>query len=313
MRLFLQFGKVNYMKNLLVSFSGGETSAFMAQWLKRHYKSFGYENILFIFANTGFENEETLLFADQCDRHFDLNLVWVEAKIIKGYRKGTRHNVTSFANAKRDAEPFEAFIAKYGIPNHANPQCTSELKERPITSYAREFFKGEKWHTAIGIRLDEADRINTNYKKNGYIYPLIDRKMIPATKPMVNLYWKNMDFRLNLKGYQGNCITCYKKSDAKLYQIAREQPKAFEFFERMEQKYGNFFPPQRAEKWQKEGKTLPKNIKFFRNHRSAKQIISESKSYQKIVRDDSKNYSIQLDLFDNNDESCEVFSNCSLS
>jgi 3'-phosphoadenosine 5'-phosphosulfate sulfotransferase (PAPS reductase)/FAD synthetase len=45
------------MKNLLVSFSGGETSAFMAQWLNNHYEGLGYENIVFVFANTGLENE----------------------------------------------------------------------------------------------------------------------------------------------------------------------------------------------------------------------------------------------------------------
>ena len=38
-------------KKLLVSFSGGETSAYMAQWLKAN-KSNEFE-MIFVFANTG--------------------------------------------------------------------------------------------------------------------------------------------------------------------------------------------------------------------------------------------------------------------
>ena len=51
------------MKRLLVSFSGGETSAFMAQWLWRHKRD--QYDMVFVFANTGQENEETLDFVQQ--------------------------------------------------------------------------------------------------------------------------------------------------------------------------------------------------------------------------------------------------------
>jgi len=101
------------MKNLLVSFSGGETSAFMAQWLNNHYKEFGYENIVFVFANTGLENEQTLEFVEKCDKHFNLKIQWIEADIIHKYRKGTNFYKTDFINASRNGEPFEEFIKKY--------------------------------------------------------------------------------------------------------------------------------------------------------------------------------------------------------
>jgi len=84
------------MKNLLVSFSGGETSAFMAQWLKNYYREFGYENIVFVFANTGLENEQTLEFVERCDTHFGLKLNWVEALVWQGERKGTGYTITDF-------------------------------------------------------------------------------------------------------------------------------------------------------------------------------------------------------------------------
>lgn len=87
--------------------------------------------------------------------------------------------------------------------------------------------------------------------------------MIPTNKPMINFYWKNMPFRLELKGYQGNCKTCWKKSDKKLYQIAKENPNAFDFMKRMEDKYGNFFPKHRLQKWLSEGKKILKKHNIF--------------------------------------------------
>lgn len=296
------------MKNLLVSFSGGETSAFMAQWLYKHYEEHGYENIVFVYANTGLENEQTLEFIERCNKHFSLNIQWIEAEVIHEYKKGTRYYTTDFDNASRNGEPFEQMIKKYGIPNQANPQCTRELKGAPILAFGKQWFNGEKYHTAIGIRRDEADRINDKASQMGFIYPLISDKMIPTIKEMINFYWRSMPFRLELKGYQGNCSTCWKKADKKLYQIAKENPIAFEFMDRMEQKYGNFFPPQRIEKWKQEGKEVPTNITFFRNNRSAKQILEEAKSWNGIIKNDADKYTYQLDLLGG--DSCEVWSEC---
>jgi hypothetical protein len=296
------------MKNLLVSFSGGETSAFMAQWLNKHYEEYGYENIVFVFANTGLENEQTLEFVERCDKHFKLNIQWIEADVIHEYKKGTKYTRTDFDNASRSGEPFEQMISKYGIPNQANPQCTRELKGAPIMAFGKVWFNGEKYHTAIGIRKDEMDRMNADAKKLGFVYPLIQSDMIPASKPMINFYWRSMPFRLELKGYQGNCKTCWKKSDKKLYQIAKENPQAFDFMSKMELKYGNFFPPQRIEKWIKEGKVVPKDITFFRNNRSATQMLEESKTWNGKIKNDADQYTYQLDLLGG--ESCEVFSEC---
>lgn len=296
------------MKHLLVSFSGGETSAFMAQWLNRNYEKYGYENIVFVFANTGLESEKTLEFVERCDKHFQLNVQWIEADVIHEYRKGTRYQRTNFDEASRNGEPFEQMIKKYGIPNQANPQCTRELKAAPISAFGKDWFNGEKYHTAIGIRQDEADRINPKFKEMGFIYPLINSKMMPATKPMVNFYWRNMPFRLELKGYQGNCTTCWKKSDKKLYQIAQENPMAFNFMRRMEEKYGNFSPPQRLGKWSAEGKQIPKNITFFRNKRSAVQILNEAKNWNGVIKNDADEYTYQLDLLGG--ESCEIWAEC---
>jgi len=128
----------------------------------------------------------------------------------------------------------------------------------------------------------------------GFIYPLINSKMIPSNKPMVNIFWRSMPFRLELKGYQGNCKTCWKKADRKLYQIAKENPSAFDFMNKMEQKYP--IDP------------MGHNKVFFRNNRSAKQILEEAKKWNGKIKNDADEYTYQLDLLGG--ESCEVFSEC---
>ena len=296
------------VKNLLVSFSGGETSAFMAQWLNNHYEDFGYENIVFVFANTGLENEETLEFVERCDKHFQLGVQWIEAEPIMEANVGTSFYRTDFDYASRDAKPFEKVIGKYGIPNKATPHCSRELKSVPIRKFGKEWFNGEKYHTAIGIRKDEWDRMNDKAEQLGIIYPLIFKGMIPTNKAMVNLFWKSMPFRLELKGYQGNCTTCWKKSDNKLYQIAKENPKAFEFMARMEKKYGSYIPEARLEKLQKEGKEIPKTITFFRANKSAIDIIENSKNWNGNIKNDADVYDYQLDMFES--ESCEILTEC---
>jgi 3'-phosphoadenosine 5'-phosphosulfate sulfotransferase (PAPS reductase)/FAD synthetase len=212
-------------ENLLVSFSGGETSAFMAKWIKKHLTT-NYDKVVYVFANTGLENEQTLKFIQQCDDYWNFNIQWVEAKVNHHERKSTGYSLTNFKEAKRKGEPFEEIIKKYGIPNPAFPHCTRELKQAPIKAFAKDWFHGEKYDTAIGIRNDEIDRINDKAKEKRFIYPLID--MISVNKPMINTFWDRMPFRLELKGYQSNCITCWKKADKKLFQIYKENPNAFD-------------------------------------------------------------------------------------
>jgi 3'-phosphoadenosine 5'-phosphosulfate sulfotransferase (PAPS reductase)/FAD synthetase len=65
------------MNKILISFSGGRTSAFMCKLILEHPTYNDYEK-LFVFANTGKEREETLCFVDQVDKEFNLNLVWLK-------------------------------------------------------------------------------------------------------------------------------------------------------------------------------------------------------------------------------------------
>jgi len=69
-------------KLLVCTFSGGRTSAFMGLLLKDLPKYKDFQKV-YIFANTGKEKEETLDFIDKCDKEWGLNIVWIEARLIK--------------------------------------------------------------------------------------------------------------------------------------------------------------------------------------------------------------------------------------
>lgn len=228
------------MKRLFISFSGGETSGFMAYLILTLWRD-RWDEIVILFANTGEENEETLLFVKMCaewlSRLFGVEVVWVEAVVQHGRRAMTTHRVVSFDTASRKGEPYEDHIKKFGIPNTNMPHCTRELKQRPLQSYLASIgWERGSYDTAIGIRADEVGRRSPNQSANRMVYPLLDLQ--PTTKPMVNLFWSKQSFRLDLLGYQGNCKWCWKKSLPKLLAVMDDNPSTFDFPERMEAMYG---------------------------------------------------------------------------
>lgn len=292
-------------EKLLISFSGGETSAYMLYWILNNWKNKYYIKI--VFANTGYENEETLIFVQKCAEYFNCEVIWVEALVNRENKKGTRHKIVTFETASRNGEPFEDVIKKYGIPNASTPHCNRELKLAPIKSYLRSI-GWKKYYSAIGIRIDEIDRMNKDRVKKMILYPLISEQ--PMSKPKINFWWTQQPFRLNLKGYQGNCKACWKKSDAKLYAILKENPEHFEFIERMEEKYSKFIPPTRIAKMKKEGKEIPKSTQFFRKNRDSNILKLESENFHKQIKDDASILEYQNEL--NFEESCDINAECGI-
>lgn len=218
---------------LLVSFSGGRSSAFMMKRLI----SMGSPLVTmhFVFANTGKEAEETLEFVDRCSKEWGVEIVWVEAVVHPGKKKACTHRIVTFETASRNAEPFEEVIKKYGIPNKKYLHCTRELKLNPIRSYMKSI--GVPFYfTAVGIREDEPDRIQLTAPKKGIVYPMV--KLFPTRKPEIVDWWEEQPFELDLLEHLGNCTTCHKKSLNKLVMVAKERPEEFEFNARMESEYG---------------------------------------------------------------------------
>ena len=72
-------------QNILVSFSGGETSAFMINWLLINKSD---HNFRYVYANTGEENEETLEFVRDIAKAFNINIEWVEYDLTEEGKAG---------------------------------------------------------------------------------------------------------------------------------------------------------------------------------------------------------------------------------
>lgn len=273
----MSFGKYkNKQVPLVVSFSGGRTSAFMARALQLRYENKERE-LIFIFANTGKERVETLDFVNECDKRWNLGVTWVEYDLIKD--KST-FKIVSYEMASRNGEPFEKMIAKYGIPSKAFPSCTRELKVQTITRYLRTIgLKNGCYETAIGIRIDEAHRINwESAKRDRFIYPLATD--FKATNEFIRTWWDMQEFDLQLKDYEGNCDMCWKKSERKLLTMILEKPELIEWWNEMEIKYGK-------------GKFV-----FFRNNKSAIDLIEMSKMNFAKATDKHEIEKRQTRLFD---------------
>lgn len=213
-------------KRLLISFSGGETSAYML-WCVLSDPAFIrlWDEIVIVFANTGEEHPLTLKFVDYVDRTIAGGcIVWVESVVRHNQRRACGHRVVSYATATQGPDLFIDMARKYGIPNKSYPHCTRSLKLDPITSYVRDELRWEtgSYVTAIGIRKDEMDRVSSKAAENRIIYPLVS--MFPATKKDVNAFWKAQPYRLEITGYQGNCVWCWKKTLRKHYTLLTEDP-----------------------------------------------------------------------------------------
>lgn len=275
---------VGLKDKLLVSFSGGETSAYMLWWILKNWSN-KYE-IKVVFANTGDEEEETLFFVNQCSKKWNIDIVWIESVVHFDKRIGSTHKIVNYETASRNREPFIEIIKKYGIPNQNFLHCNREMKLNPIKSYLKSL-GWEKYKTALGIRVDEFDRMNVNSKKLGLLYPFITDR--PTTKQEISYWWSLQDFRLKIKSFNTNCRTCWKKSDKVLAEIYRNNPEYFDFNMEMEKQYGN-------------GKYT-----FFRNGRSTLELIEDLKKINSIPKDKHKDINFQIDLFN---ESCDIYSEC---
>jgi len=258
-------------------------------------------NVVNVFLNTSKEDERSLIFMDECDKYYGLNLVYLEAVINKNKNKGTDYKVTSFENLKRNGEIFEDGIKKYGIPSVANKWCNRELKIVPLKKFADNLFGSENWSLAIGIRIDEIDRVSEGYKENNIFYPPFDHNI---SKKERNKFWLNEPIKLNLKGYEGNCDFCFEKSKRKRMTIANENPDKLIWWNEMENKY-SLIPIDGKDQYNT--MALNGGAFFGRMNESIQQIIEDAKKPFSKATDE---YIYESDLFD---FESDCGKNCSLT
>lgn len=197
-------------------------------------------DVLFVFENTGKEDEFSLKFADDCDKRFGLNLILLEYTDGGGYRRVT------YETASRNGEPFEAVIKQRGgvLPNPRSRYCSSEMKTRTLHRFLRQEVGWTEWDTFLGIRADEPSRL-AKFRQNPHpetkaetiVLPLAEAKV---TAKDVGEFWRNQPFDLALpnnggKTMHGNCDLCFLKPARQVASLIQEKPERAIWWAKQEQ------------------------------------------------------------------------------
>ena len=218
-----------------VSFSGGESSAFMLSKIHEAYEGQLPSESQIVFANTGLEHEETLKFVKRVSEDLNIQVQWVEY-----VEKGVFEKV-NFETASRNGEPFNRLIAiKEYLPTPVARVCTTNLKIRTINSYLKGL-GWDDWEAAVGLRADEpkrANRIKGDIKAENVVCPMYEAG---HTLQDVEEYWANQPYRLGIPRWMGNCVGCFLKSRGRLEMIAEHDPNSLEWWANAEEKIAKPF------------------------------------------------------------------------
>lgn len=211
----------------IINFSGGRTSAYMTKRLIDE----GLTDYIVTFQNTGKEMPATLDFINECDKRWNLNIVWLE------YRFGNQFEVVSYETASRDGRPFEELIQhkKHFLPNTMTRYCTDQLKIQTLRRYLQSIGIKE-WTNYNGIRFDEPRRWSK--MRNLPSYQEVEMPLVKwmVVKQNVLEWWKHQDFDLQVNEPYGNCDCCFLKGKGKLAIIAKEKPELLDWWIKQENK-----------------------------------------------------------------------------
>jgi len=290
--------KLKNNKNIFCSVSAGYSSVMMAIKIKEWFPN---HNIIYAMANTSKEHEESLIFMNQCNKHYNINMKWIEAGFNeKGV--GVDFNIVKYENLKTKGEIFEQGIKKLGIPSNINKWCNRDMKLRPLKKYADSVFGLNNYSIAVGLRIDEMDRVRKDYKENNVFYPLMDKKIDKRER---NRFWKDQPIKINIPAYKGNCDMCFEKSNRKLMTIIKQEPHKAEWWDNMIQKYGNVLIQDKPSY----NDLLKQNngMSFYRKYKTIEDLVKMAEQPFNIYNDE---YIYENDLFDLEGEcgsGCKVF------
>jgi len=227
-------------ENVLISFSGGRTSAYMLHQILEANGSLP-DNAKVIFANTGREMPETLDFVHECSQRWNVPITWLEYTRKNG---NVSFETVSHNSASRNGEPFDCLIdARQTLPNVTWRYCTVEMKVKTIKRYLVHC-GWENWINTVGIRADERHRVKLSQDKRWVNwYPLNDAKI---SKHNIAEFWSNNNFDLQVIKGGGNCDGCFLKSEATLAAMWKNYPDRMKWWSDAEKRIGANFNKTRS-------------------------------------------------------------------
>jgi len=170
----------------VISFSGGQSSALMT------ILNYAHGDIV-LFQDTGREHQKTYKFINDFEAHEKIPITRIKFS--------------------QTADPFRSLLEKKKykiIPNRVRRICTVELKILTAKRYLRS--QGiQKFINLIGFRADEKRRVldyKNPAKKVQIQFPLYAAGI---NKAMVNEYWNNKPYKLEVPNILGNCTLCFMK------------------------------------------------------------------------------------------------------
>ena len=199
----------------VVSFSGGRTSAYLCKLMKDLY-----DDVDFIYMDTGMEHPKTYEFIKRVNKEFSLNLTCLKTKFNQTLGQANTYEVIDIESLCHDGNQFRQMMKKYGTPyNPGGAFCTDRLKLIPYSKYCNEKYGKKSYITYLGIRTDEPKRL----KPKPY-YEFM-ATISDFDKQDVLDWWLEQSFDLELSGeHLGNCVFCIKKGNNKIALAARDEP-----------------------------------------------------------------------------------------
>ena len=237
------------IKKLLVTVSGGRSSAMMARHIQTSEKYSNYDKI-YVFCNTGQERTETIDFLKNIVKYWGIDLKIIEGVYSNTIGIGVKSKEVTFKTMDMSGRVFSEAIKHLnknqwvGVPNINVPYCSEYLKTRVAHDYAKKYFETTKYIKALGFRAEDMPKRITLYElaeDKKRIAPLLTDFKQPINQLDLNVFFDKQPFKLLLHSSLGNCELCWKKSDANLIQAIQYGTRFIDWHKEHEEKYNNMF------------------------------------------------------------------------
>lgn len=255
------------MKQQVVSFSGGRTSAYMCKLVKDLHPDTD-----FIFMDTGAEHPKTYEFIRNVDKEFNLNLTCLRAKFSMEYRVGVTYKEVTIEDIGYDLSIWGDMLEKYSTPyNPSGGFCTDKLKNTVFYKYCNDKYGKGEYDTWIGIRSDETRRAK---EKEGVRYLC---EISDFDKEDIKDFWSEMPFDLEIESdWLGNCVFCIKRGVNKIALAIKDEPKlAQDFIDLIASDKVRNIPERKCTKYQMyRGQTSLEQIRDMYKDKTREDILS---------------------------------------